>query len=121
MSASLACPRSGGAATRTFQPSPYRPTSSVCAAPGETVTLIRAREIPRELFEDGDVVVRGPLGVRDRERTFVVEAGRGEDAAIQVVEPGGLRALDVPPRHEGLIVDDLRVGEHRSVAVAKSA
>ena len=32
--ASLARPRSGGAATRTFQPSPWRPTSSSRPAPG---------------------------------------------------------------------------------------
>jgi hypothetical protein len=78
-SASFARPRSGGAATRTFQPSPCRPTSSVRAAPGETVTLIRAREDSRELFEDGDVVVSGLLGVRDRERPLLLAAGRRED------------------------------------------
>src|SRR5581483_9193564 len=39
--ASLARPRSGGAATRTFQASPRRPTSSVLRAPGETRTRIR--------------------------------------------------------------------------------
>ena len=41
-SASFARPRSGGAATLAFQPSPCLPTSSVRVAPGETVTLIRA-------------------------------------------------------------------------------
>ena len=47
--ASFARPRSGGAATRTFQPSPCRPTSLVRAAPGETVTLIRVRGVPASL------------------------------------------------------------------------
>lgn len=42
-SASFARPRSGGAAIRAFQPSPWRPTISLRAAPGETVTLIRVR------------------------------------------------------------------------------
>src|SRR5262249_32021498 len=34
--ASLALPSSGGAATRTFQPSPWRPTIAFERAPGET-------------------------------------------------------------------------------------
>ena len=39
--AALARPFSGAASTRTFQPSPWRPTSSVAFAPGDTVTVIR--------------------------------------------------------------------------------
>ena len=41
--AAFAFPRSGAAATRARQPSPWRPTSSVRDAPGETVTVIRVR------------------------------------------------------------------------------
>src|SRR5262249_32822620 len=111
-SAAFARPRSGGAATRAFQPSPCLPTSSVRAAPGETVALIRAREIARELFEDGDVVVCGLLGVRDRERPLLLAARRREDPTVQVVEPGELGDLDVLARHERLVVDDLPVREH---------
>src|SRR5215203_5268971 len=92
-SAWFARPRSGGAATLAFQPSPCRPTSPVRAAPGETVTLIRAGEILDELLEDRDIGVRRLVRVCDRERPLLLAAGRHEDPAVQAVQPGQVREL----------------------------
>src|SRR3954449_2061882 len=64
-------------------------------------------QVARHLLEDRDVAVDGLVGVGDRQRPLLLAAGRHEDAAVHVEEPGELGQLLVLVVLEDLVVGPL--------------
>ena len=109
---------------------PASPPTSFGLPPAERAILAALRQamplaalghqVVGHRLEDLDVRVDRRVVVGDRERPLLLAAGRHEDAAVHVVEPGELGEVLVLVGLEGLVVDDLRRRE-RDAALGADA